>query len=627
MSFFIDYIQMGDFMKRFLGLIIIIGLISATFLITKRHQVESSNRDVELVIDYSSLAEKEQIDLLIKLKDLGVKSVALEQESLRSLEAKNRITYYSGRELNFLSRFLSQDKDFDIDRLYIMGDNEVLSRLKDLLVTRLGEGRVERSGDFLLISDWKDKYLDIPLYFDSEVLAKLKGLGFNLIPRIAADNSVEEFREIINRLPHFDKVIFSGDNVVAYPKELAKTAKILKTNGITLGIIEPFIAYQQGANQLARNINLNAVRVHSLQQEELAKLGIEKTIDRYFKAVYERNVRVLYLKPFDERADTIKVIKGLAEKLRKSGYHLEVAQPFKELEDNKRLKLIVGLSLIAIISLLLTFYSSKLAYLCFGLGALALVGLYIFNQQLTLELIALKTAIIFPLVTFIYLLNRIKGEGTLINCYKLFIKGTMMTISGGILIQGLLVDREYLLQVAQFRGIKLAFLLPLILSTIYYLYFKYGNLEDLKQDISKLLTRKISIQDIIVVAVLIIGGIIYLSRTGNNPIIPVTSFEIQVRKLLEDILVIRPRFKSFLLGHPLLILGIYLSFKEKRYLWLLLLGLIGQITILNTFSHLHTPFIVSLFRVLIGVGLGGVIGGGLVCVVKLISRYRDKSLF
>ena len=87
MSFFIDYIQMGDFMKRFLGLIIIIGLISATFLITKRHQVESSNRDVELVIDYSSLAEKEQIDLLIKLKDLGVKSVALEQESLRSLEA------------------------------------------------------------------------------------------------------------------------------------------------------------------------------------------------------------------------------------------------------------------------------------------------------------------------------------------------------------------------------------------------------------------------------------------------------------------------------------------------------------------------------------------------------------
>jgi len=617
---------MGDFMKRFLGLIIIIGLLSAIFLIVKRYQVESSNRDVELVIDYSLLEEKEQVDLLIKLQELGVSSVALEQESLRSLETKNRITYYSGKELNFFNKFISQDKDFDINDLYITGSSNLLLKLKDLLITKLGEGKVEQSGDFLVISDWKGEDLDIPLYFDTEVLAKLKGLGFNFVPRIVANNSVEDFQEVVNRLADFDKLIFSGDNVLGYPTEIEETARILKDKGITLGIIEPFIAYQLGVNQLARNINLNAVRVHSLQQEELAKLGIEKTINRYFKAVYERNVRVLYLKPFDERSDTIKFIEGLAERLHKSGYRLGVANPFKEINNNKVLKLIVALSLIAWITLLLTFWSSKLFYPSFGLGLLALVGLYIFNQKLVLELIALKTAIIFPLITFIYLLNRIKGERTLINCYKLFIQGTMVTISGGILIQGLLADREYLLQVAQFRGIKLAFLLPLILSTIYYLYFKYSSLEDLKQDISKLLTRKISIQDIMVASILISGGVIYLSRTGNNPIIPVTGFEIQVRKLLEDILVIRPRFKSFLIGHPLLILGIYLSFKEQQYLWVVLLGLIGQITILNTFSHLHTPFIVSLFRVLIGVGLGGVIGGGFISIVKIISKVRNKPL-
>jgi uncharacterized membrane protein (UPF0136 family) len=614
-------------MKRFLSLIVIVGLLFAIFLITKRHQVESTNRDVELVMDYSLLAEKEQVDLLIKLKELGVNSVAFEQESLRTLDIKNKITYYSGRELNFLSKFISQDKDFDIDNLYITGDNKLLLRLKDLLVMKLGEGRVERSGDFLVISDWEDKYLDTPLYFDTEVMAKLKGLRFNLVPRVAANNSVKDFREMINRLPDFEKVIFSGDNVVGYPEEIKETAKALKENGMTLGVIEPFIAYQLGANQLARRINLNAVRVHSLQQEELAKLGVEKTTDRYFKAVYERNVRVLYLKPFDEREDTIKFIKGLAEKLHKFGYHLETAKPFRHMNNNEGLKLIVAVSIIAIISLVLTLWSPKLAYLCFGLGTLVLVTLYSFNSQLILELMALKSAIIFPLITFIYLVNSIKGNNTLINTYNLFIQGITITLCGGVLIGGLLADREYLLQVSQFRGIKLAFLLPLILSIVYYLYFEYGSLGDLRKDINKLLTRKISIQDVIIISTLIIGGIIYLIRTGNNPIIPVTGLELQLRALLEDILVIRPRFKSFLLGHPLLILGIYLSFKEQQYLWLLLLGLIGQITILNTFSHLHTPFIISLIRVLIGVGLGGVIGGGLIGIVKLISRYRDKSLF
>ncbi|OCL25477.1 hypothetical protein U472_14110 [Orenia metallireducens] len=614
-------------MKRFLSLIVIVGLLFAIFLITKRHQVESTNRDVELVMDYSLLAEKEQVDLLIKLKELGVNSVAFEQESLRTLDTKNRITYYSGRELNFLSKFISQDKDFDIDNLYITGDNKLLLRLKDLLVMKLGEGRVEQSGDFLVISDWEDKYLDTPLYFDTEVMAKLKGLRFNLVPRVAANNSVKDFREMINRLPDFEKVIFSGDNVVGYPEEIKETAKALKENGMTLGVIEPFIAYQLGANQLARRINLNAVRVHSLQQEELAKLGVEKTTDRYFKAVYERNVRVLYLKPFDEREDTIKFIKVLAEKLHKFGYHLETAKPFRHMNNNEGLKLIVAVSIIAIISLVLTLWSPKLAYLCFGLGTLVLVTLYSFNSQLILELMALKSAIIFPLITFIYLVNSIKGNNTLINTYNLFIQGITITLCGGVLIEGLLADREYLLQVSQFRGIKLAFLLPLILSTVYYLYFEYGSLGDLKKDINKLLTRKISIQDVIIISTLIIGGIIYLIRTGNNPIIPVTGLELQLRALLEDILVIRPRFKSFLLGHPLLILGIYLSFKEQQYLWLLLLGLIGQITILNTFSHLHTPFIISLIRVLIGVGLGGVIGGGLIGIVKLISRYRGKSLF
>jgi hypothetical protein len=40
----------------------------------------------------------------------------------------------------------------------------------------------------------------------------------------------------------------------------------------------------------------------------------------------------------------------------------------------------------------------------------------------------------------------------------------------------------------------------------------------------------------------------------------------------------------------------------------LLIGAIGQTSIVNTLCHLHTPVEVSLIRILIGLILGGILG-------------------
>ncbi|MHB9155425.1 MAG: DUF5693 family protein, partial [Endomicrobiales bacterium] len=76
-----------------------------------------------------------------------------------------------------------------------------------------------------------------------------------------------------------------------------------------------------------------------------------------------------------------------------------------------------------------------------------------------------------------------------------------------------------------------------------------------------------------------------------------------MRQFLEDLLVIRPRTKEFLIGQPLLFLGFY----WKRP-WLIILGMIGQVSLVNTFLHAHSPVMVSLIRTFHGVWLGLLIG-------------------
>jgi hypothetical protein len=87
-----------------------------------------------------------------------------------------------------------------------------------------------------------------------------------------------------------------------------------------------------------------------------------------------------------------------------------------------------------------------------------------------------------------------------------------------------------------------------------------------------------------------------------------------MRDALETWLGARPRFKEFALGHPLLIGGLLLWKKtssEQKISWLvrllLLGGLIGQISIINTFTHYHTPLIWGILRTVHGAWIGALL--------------------
>ncbi len=129
---------------------------------------------------------------------------------------------------------------------------------------------------------------------------------------------------------------------------------------------------------------------------------------------------------------------------------------------------------------------------------------------------------------------------------------------------------------------------------------------------------------ILILGVLVIALGVYVMRTGNDGV-SVSGLERSFRALLDQLLVVRPRTKEFLIGHPIFLLLIYYGYK-KGGLPLLLIGAIGQISLVNTFAHAHTPLWVSLLRTFNGLVIGIIIGVILILLVRWLVKWWQKKL-
>src|SRR5262249_25033659 len=94
--------------------------------------------------------------------------------------------------------------------------------------------------------------------------------------------------------------------------------------------------------------------------------------------------------------------------------------------------------------------------------------------------------------------------------------------------------------------------------------------------------------------------------------------------LLDALLPVRPRTKEFLVGHPAFVLALALWFRGRRQ-WavpLFLVGVLVQVSLLNTFCHIHTPLRLSLIRDVTGLVFGIAIG---LAAFWLIERFAPTK--
>jgi len=634
---------MFDRITRIIMVIILtLAVMLGAMLAFKRHQVESAGKTVELSMDLrdlkmlSALSKYPMDKLLNEVKARGLSSVGLPEETLPEASAMGELYYASGSgilrfvNLNPQLSALAKRKLIRPDKTYIFCINPtVRKRVTVQLQLALTKKAVKNLGNNVLeVSEAEYRLRDVGLGLSEATVKYLKKKGFSVIPRLLNDPRYEIIRKI-ETFKDLPVIIFDGDEILGYPGGIPRLAYALLKTGIKYGNIE--IIKQDGDQRLKALMGGQIIRVHSVPRDELLKISKAEAVDRFARAVKERSIRLIYIRPFlppqiteDPVTYNLAYLSDIAERISGAGYILGRASTLTDLRPQGWQIIVLGLGVIIMTLFLADSFITIPYYIIWGALLLSLAGMVFLgaaSRGYPLEKgLALLAAISFPAYAVISQFKKSPVPGTrpLISAYNIFINVLADCALGILIIVGLLSNSLFMLTSQTFVGVKIALVFPILLVMAYFFFKLEGSI---KEKIKLILNYRAPLLYILGGVVLLAGLMLFIARSSNF-VIPVPALEKSLRAALEQVLLVRPRTKEFLIGYPVLILAAYLLQKNRReWLWLLLaIGVIGPISLLNTFTHIHTPLIISIIRSVIGIVLGAVLGLLLILIADRIER-------
>lgn len=197
-----------------------------------------------------------------------------------------------------------------------------------------------------------------------------------------------------------------------------------------------------------------------------------------------------------------------------------------------------------------------------------------------------------------------------------YLKVVAMLLIGGLTVAGLAFDRSFMAGTQPFWGVKALLLGPAAIAMIVAAYLSLGRPR--LADALPTINLPVRIWHLIALAVGIVAVGFMVLRSGNSMI--EIDVELVLREQLEDLFVVRPRTKEFLIGFPALVAGILVAWRSRHGWWLYAVAAIGTASAINTFTHFHSPLLISIARTLIGLGLGYLVGLVLLAAVVAAGR-------
>lgn len=662
-----DSLRADNFKKAILWGIIIIALFSALFTLVQRHRVEAESNCIEIIIDYTKLREFSKsigvppLIVLQRLKQAGLTSVAITEETLQELLEESKVVALSGKQLLNVQKIAGTElipaEKINSAHLYFWPQTASGEELYNRLSKKLGADNVvllENENFKLIQVSRSGKDLNkLGIGFDEQLIESVSALGLKIVarpfnfPGISEEDIEQTFEQLMNS-GDLSMIIFAGDEVYGYSKQMESTAKILKSRGINYGAAETpvqrgFIPFK-GQDEIFKLMDYGVVRVYSATVSEIKNPTVLNLVDNAVRSVKERNIRALYLKPIDnypqsapeeQLKNNLDYLRMIKSELEKQGYTVGVAKPFASFWTNLYLTAFVVAGVAAAAFLVVNLFFTvnpvfELVLLCLAwLGSLFLLRSS--SGILLRQVVAALAATVFPTIAVVPFLSpgekQTDFKSGLVRAVLSFFKAVIISLLGGLFVGALLGDLPFLIEYYYFRGVKLVHLLPLLFLVLVYLRNR-GTVNSEKQ-MSKLgqtyvggrnfFSKQVNLGHLALLFLIAVAGYVYLGRTGHTAGIPVPNFEVQLRALLDSVLFIRPRTKEFLIGHPGLVLAAYLSARGYyHYVPLIVIGsTIGQISIVNSFAHLRTPVVLSFLRTFNGVWLGLVLGL-IVCILAEI---------
>ena len=665
---------------------IFVGFIASFIIGVERHAVEERSRTVELAIDYEGLLElaaREGLPaetVLARAKEAGITSLAVYETTFKKFNLNGKAFALTGADL--LARYhagmltdprwraLVEEGKVVGTEVYIVGHDPVTyAELKDDLMRRFGSARVSiltvGSDEVIAVKDSYEAFEKRNIGLPTDEMAAVNAAGFDVIARPSNyhDCTPNDVRAVFARMEDIrvSAVVFSGTETLGAPKALQTTIDEMRAQGLTLGLIEDVTQLQfyrqQGMDEIAAGLGYDHVaRLYSIPKDELKKLKIDAAVERWVTTDEERNIRINLLRIYEEPAPNMSLLetnmKYFADTraaLQARGFQIGRAGTFAVYEPPRILRafVIMGTAAAGVLYLSLVIpalnRNKRRLLLLFGVFALIGMGPIFLGAGGKVRLLAaLLSANLFPALAMIGLLDLLRTRRfpkhtptwrILMAGLVLLVIASALSMIGAAYLSGALSDTRYFLEFDIFRGIKLTFVLPMVLVAIAFLQRfdvfdgRFAAAAGALGQIKELLNLPVRVGSLLG-ALLLLGALVVLVlRSGHTSGMPVPGIELKFRAFLEQMFYARPRTKELMIGHPAFLLAVYAA--ARRAPAMVLLGLvlaatIGQGSMVETFAHMRTPIEMSFVRGIGGVCLGAAIGALLIGLVTAWNHLLER---
>lgn len=648
-----------SFPAKWAQILYALGILFAVVGLVPRWQAESHHKSVQIVLDAESLGQwrealgDQAAGLHDSLMQANIVSLAVPELHLENLWENGQAVVRTDSEfqLDLASGALGQVAEADRQEL-----QSLLGKGGTFLVFRTPQ---DNPG---LLAQWKvlfgpdvhtllgKRIVWFPaskrslgstgMGFDVNRLNELKDQGFKLWLRVEnreglTEDKLKALYAEWGKLPAVEGVIFGGglNEAIGYPDLLEVSTTELRRLNWKVGYIElPERSQQKGIESTVRDLPDLTVRVMAVSPAHQQKLEPYRVLGMYSLGARERNIGVLYVRPYAVAGRPEldqEFLFSLAGELEQNGE----PSTFSPARNGPPLWLTLiicvaggamGMLVLDQLGLPYRSYWWGLVLLpCLGaVGAAAVGKLVLFRS-----LLALAIGIAVPLYAFLkWVYPVVAGppdKAGAADGLRLLAIASLASLSAGLMLAGLCSDTTFMLGLDRFRGVKILTLGTPMLIVAAFLWRRYTP----KQLQAGLRSYIAVYQAILAGLLLAVLGILYL-RTGNDAGAAASDSERVLRVLLDRVLGVRPRFKEFLMAHPALMMTPLVA-RVTGFLpslILVLLAGIGQAGIVDTFAHVHTPLEITLIRVFLGVLFGAVFGLlGVLVVGRLYNALQPKA--
>ena len=634
--------------KALFAALMLLSLALALPGLLRRLSVEWSHRDVALVMDYRDIASLSAQaglapgKLFHELARNGMSGVAAAEFTGKDLQNGVMPLRYGA----YISLPLSPGaaSKFPSDRAaLVIGTKSRFAYLAERYLYTKFPGTVkftDGSNTVLVLPGTAEEYGDSGILPDFRALDFASSAGTKSLYRPApaagvggaeAGASIEWLKK---KYPGISCIIPAGLTLAGYP-ETEPLARTLISLDIPVAQAE--FVKQIGAPSLYEAVKPAVIPLHSLVREEIfsRRLSRPQIVERMVRAVHERSIRILLLRPYDiYNAKRLEFfmddMKSIKQSLSGRGYAFGWVKPLPMWDRSAA----GAFACSVLLSACLWFHASRYGRKdgtgdsgdeggsgnvtsaeCMILGiSIALIGLASWKIPFAGRYIGGFAAAMTAVEATLWALGGALSPGDQ-KPFRGLLAGLAVTMTGGLVISSFYGTPEMMLRLSTFSGVKLTLLLPPLLVLLHDLKSRIHP-----ESVPEVLSRPPMWGELIICGILLLSAAFMAVRSDNATLVP--GWEITLRDTLERLLWIRPRTKEFLIGYPSLV--VYYAVIRRGWLKnyrevLRIASSLAFASAINTFCHMHTLLPLNVIRVVNGWWFGIAIGFIIVVIMNIAA--------